>query len=907
MAMKYFTNFLLLTTFVLSATVLMGQTQTQNNLTVEEIVSEFLLGEGIEAFNVTYNGFAGNQIVPRVGTFTSEATGFPIEEGMVMTTKNVQIVTCGPANDGSGSGNDPDLAALVGAGLHDVTIVEFDFIPSGDSINFDFIFASREYNVFVCSQFNDVFGFFLSGPGISGTFSNGAENIALLPDGTPVTINNVNNGSSSGPCTNPATGEQCPCNSEFFIDQGDNIGNGSQSDICFGGYTVPLTAKAQVICGEIYHIKLAIANVLDGIRDSGVFFEKGSFSSNLIVDLDINPVLPGFEIGENDFQGGLIAGCTNAQFCLFRADTLGIDSAVFTLGGSAIPGVQYIAPESNVVFFPPGVDTVCVDIITIGNDLGSQVDSLTVTAVSVNACGDTVTTTASILVYNEYSFPVTTTDVTITCPQDLVNLTGSATNGLSPYTYEWFLPDSTTEVGQGQTVAVEPPPPGSSQNYILSVTDACGLSPEFASITVTNNVQPDPIVSTSPNDTINCVGQTVDLTATGSLGQGDLAYSWSTGESTAEITVGPDGSQTITWYFVTVTDECGLTGLDSVAVYFIPLDNPVAFAGEDVTVICAGDEVTLTGTAEGGAAPYQFIWQGFNPGPQITVNPNSTQTYFLVVTDDCGGTSEMVSVDVIVPVYDPITISLPEPTSLCAGDTQTLTADVEGGAGGYQYSWDTGQTNPTINVSPTSTNTYTVTVTDICEETSSQTTTVIVPVYQPIDANVISTPVCTGLSITLSVNNITGGAGTQATDYSFAWDGPGNFGNVSPTGTVTVNNADAGAYTVLITDVCGSTFEGQVVSTLSNVGEIPNVITPNNDQINDHFVIPGSSVFSTKLILHDRWGKVVYESDNYRCDVNTKVNCWNAQNEKGDVYYYLIDIDGGLCSYQGYVHVLDNQ
>ncbi|TVR42369.1 MAG: hypothetical protein EA392_00400, partial [Cryomorphaceae bacterium] len=402
----------LLTLFVQDLT---AQTQTSTALTVEEIVNEFLLGEGVEAFNVTiYGGFDADITNPRIGSFTSFGTGFPIEEGMVMTTKNVQIVTCGPGVDGSGPTVDPDLSQLLGGGpqLHDVTVVEFDFIPSGDSLKFNYIFSSREYNAFVCSGFNDVFGFFLSGPGITGPFTGEAENIALLPDGNFVSINNVNNG-SPGPCTNPQTGEICPCNADLFVDQGDNTGNQSQSDVCFGGYTVPLTAEALVQCGEVYHIKLVIANVADGIRDSGVFFEKGSFSSNLIVDLNVNPVVPGFELGENDFIDGIVAGCTNAQFCLFRPDTMGTDTTFFDLSGSAIPGVHYIEPDQNFVVFPPGVDTVCVDIISLATGLGSQVDSLIISAVTINVCGDTVTASASIPIFNEYTFPVVTTDVTI--------------------------------------------------------------------------------------------------------------------------------------------------------------------------------------------------------------------------------------------------------------------------------------------------------------------------------------------------------------------------------------------------------------------------------------------------------------------------------------------------------------
>src|SRR5690606_1780277 len=78
-------------------------------------------------------------------------------------------------------------------------ILEFDFVPNGDSLMFRYVFASKEYPGYTCSSFNDAFGFFISGPGINGPFSNNAINIALIP-GTdvPVAINTLNSGTPSG-------------------------------------------------------------------------------------------------------------------------------------------------------------------------------------------------------------------------------------------------------------------------------------------------------------------------------------------------------------------------------------------------------------------------------------------------------------------------------------------------------------------------------------------------------------------------------------------------------------------------------------------------------------------------------------------------------------------------------------
>ena len=93
--------------------------------------------------------------------------------------------------------NDPDLDQLSTFNTNDAAVLEFDFIPTGDSLSFNYSFGSDEYNEYVCGSVNDAFGFFLSGPGINGAYSNNAINLAIIPetDGTPVTINSVNNGS----------------------------------------------------------------------------------------------------------------------------------------------------------------------------------------------------------------------------------------------------------------------------------------------------------------------------------------------------------------------------------------------------------------------------------------------------------------------------------------------------------------------------------------------------------------------------------------------------------------------------------------------------------------------------------------------------------------------------------------
>ena len=93
---------------------------------------------------------------------------------------------------------DLDLNTISGFTTYDAAVLEFDFVPSGSAVTFQYVFASEEYSEYANAGFNDVFGFFVNG-----------VNRAVLPDGvTALSINTVNGGNPIG--TNPQ-------NPQFFI------------------------------------------------------------------------------------------------------------------------------------------------------------------------------------------------------------------------------------------------------------------------------------------------------------------------------------------------------------------------------------------------------------------------------------------------------------------------------------------------------------------------------------------------------------------------------------------------------------------------------------------------------------------------------------------------------------------
>lgn len=177
-----------------------AQLVIDNTMTVEQYVSQILLGSGVSATNITFNGAPANTVSIQVGSFNSANSNIGLPSGLIMAAGNV-TTAIGPNNaGGSGSSSladysDADLNQLTAFTLNDEAVIEFDFVPSGDTISFRYVFASEEYPEYACSTFNDVFGFFISGPGFNGPFANNGENLALIPGTTTyVAINTVTPG-----------------------------------------------------------------------------------------------------------------------------------------------------------------------------------------------------------------------------------------------------------------------------------------------------------------------------------------------------------------------------------------------------------------------------------------------------------------------------------------------------------------------------------------------------------------------------------------------------------------------------------------------------------------------------------------------------------------------------------------
>ncbi len=381
--------------------------------------------------------------------------------------------------------------------------------------------------------------------------------------------------------------------------------------------------------------------------------------------------------------------------------------------------------------------------------------TFTVELVATNASGsDTETKTSFITVVANPSVTASATVNPVCSGQSTtLNAGGTATS------FTW---DNSLGAGSSHLVS-----PSSTTTYTVTGSVAAGCSGS-AQVTITVNALPSIGISgTSPI----CAGSNSTLTASGGTG-----YSWSTTATTTSINVSPLSTTT---YTVTGTDgSCSNTASFQVVVNALP---PIGISG--TSPICAGDFSTLT--ASGGTG---YTWSTTETTTSISVSPGITTTYSVTGTD--GTCSNSATFQVIVNTMPLATIS--GPSSVCAGETATLTAS--GGSGSYTYSWSTSATTASVDVSPATLTTYYVTVSaGTCSDSASHTLTV-----NSLPSIGISgdNSICAGESSVLSASGGTG----------YIWS------TTETSSGITVSPASTTTYTVTGTDgTCSNTASFQVV------------------------------------------------------------------------------------------------
>jgi len=341
-------------------------------ITPENLITNIFLGDGVEVLDVQFQGMPG-----AVGLFRNGDDEIGLGRGIVMSTGfasstfgQVGVDAPGIAQSNaetSGEATDPDMRALSRtANINDLVAYTITFIPISDTLRFRYVFASEEYPEYVCSEYNDVFGFFISGPGINGPFSNNARNIALVPEtNLPVAINNVN----SGVVGSNGAGINCtPPNGSLAYSQYYNNNNGSPNRPVYDGFTDVFTAEAVVFPCSTYTIKLVICDVVDGLFDSGVFLEAKSFGTGT---LDV-------EVATVSLDGAVAEGCTEGRLAFSLPAPAESDYPLeYRILGTAENGVDYayIPPD---LFIPAGDSLLSIPIIAFEDNLAEGTETIVI-------------------------------------------------------------------------------------------------------------------------------------------------------------------------------------------------------------------------------------------------------------------------------------------------------------------------------------------------------------------------------------------------------------------------------------------------------------------------------------------------------------------------------------------------
>ncbi len=772
-----------------------------------------------------------------------------IDEGILLTT-GTRANAVGPNNAENttfqqNTAGDATLNLVTGRTTYDACKFEFDVIPGGDSLRFDFVFGSEEYNEWVGSQYNDVFGFFISGPGITGDPGIGNQkNIALIP-GTnqAVTINNVNNGS----------------NANFFHD------NAGGQYLQYDGITRGLSAFSVVEPCQTYHLKLVVADASDRKFDSGVFIAKvksNPVSMQLFTQNGSDKLIEGCNDGRVRFTRQVVTNQPlDLEYYLHGTATNGID---YTAIGNVDPNIpKAITIPANQAYvdqpimtiadgIPEGIETL---LFILGNPncpgayndtlIVPLVDSLqaAVTPVQSTICqgGQTQLLASGGTAYawspaaglsatnipNPIAQPTSTKMYTVVvtdggCSRSLqtqvkvsamaatasitrplcngasngaINL--SVSGGIAPYAFQWTGPN-------GFTASTEDITNISAGTYTVAITDAaCTKTQSF------NVGQPAPFsVNLEPSllifgQNISCHGGqdgSIDATATGGTQPYSAAWTGPNGFSAGTLDLANLGAGS---YSVTVTDANGCTATaNTTLLSSAPM---MATITGTTDIDCANDaNGSVTVSITGGMPVYTYSWNTVPAQTGPTASGLAPGTYTVIATDQYGCTVGTVAT--LSGPAQPLNVQLTSKSDVaCSGAANgSATISVSGGTAGYTIAWNTTPVQTGVTATGLSGGSYTATISDA----NGCGTTFTVAIAEPAQPMAVSITAqqnvtCNGQASGSATVSATGGSGP----YAYSWNTTPVRNGASQTGL------SAGSYTVTVTDARGCTATQGVVIT----------------------------------------------------------------------------------------------
>ena len=436
------------------------------------------------------------------------------------------------------------------------------------------------------------------------------------------------------------------------------------------------------------------------------------------------------------------------------------------------------------------------------------------------------------------------------------------TGGATPYSYTWTGPVDTSG-----TATLSDIPKGI---YTVRTTDANGC---FFILDIEVDGPETALAASQVIQSPNCPEDTDgSITVSPSGGFAPYTYEWSTSSNTTS-TLSNIGVGT---YTVTITDSKICTLVSTYAV------NSVSNLAVEVTITQPAPNGTAQATISGGIAPFDYMW--CLPDQNGAIATGLSEGDCSVTVIDAQGCEVVESFEVNADQLE-VQILVSSPISCNGAKDGALQAMGTGGAAPYTYLWNSGATsNILVNIGAGN---YTVTITDNVGATTINSFTLEDP--DPIVININDTKLaCEGdgrIEIGIS-------GGTMP--YRTAWSN-------GATNTFEIANLLPGEYGLVVTDE-NDCVQEQAFTLNADPGcdncyiAIP-VITPNDDAVNDDFIINCVSLApNNRLEIYNRWGELVFEMDNYACEAPGQAGCWQGERRGIPLppggYFWVLEYDG---------------
>ncbi|AWA29336.1 hypothetical protein HYN48_04110 [Flavobacterium magnum] len=842
-------------------------TTNTNQYTVPQLVQDVFLGSDCALVsNVTWSTGSNFGSTNGIGYFNKALSDFAYDYGIILSSGNALNVP-GPNDSTLSDGNydwpgdeELEVATNMDQPSHNATILEFDFIPYGDELNFHYKFASEEYGDFQCG-YSDAFAFLLT-----DTVTNTTTNIAVLPDGTEVSVTNVRNELYNDFCESAHA-------DQFDTYYGDNGVNPIGAPIDYDGITVDLTAHAEVTPGNLYHIKLVIGDRGDNSYDSVVFLKGGS--------LDIGNV----ELGNDFLEADGSAICTGDAVTVTSGLNPDEYDFVWLKDGNVIPNET----SENLIVHEEGVYTVQAN---YENTTCNTTDSVTVEYFQDAVAGqpaDLLDCDAS----GTSIFDLTVNEAAIMQP-------------FAPGTHDihYYLSQEDADGNENEITNPEAFEGTNNQTIYVRINKLTTTCHQFVTFTLgVQDLRPQFTLDT--DDATVCPFGSTTLFVTPSnfnLNDASISYEWyyqgnlianENGPTLLVAGTAPNNPVNYGDYSVKVTYSvngigpgCDNTG--HIEITGGSFDWTVDVTGP--TQLCPGGSGDLVVTINGNTnnLPVTYTYRLLPDGAPVSTTSNS-----FTISGQAPGTYEIVA-DIQGCISDPQQFTISQttqadyhvafggPYSGCLGEPVTLAfeaVDFDINEPSAEYTW---LLNGTVVGSGL---TYTAEVTgntdyDLLVKVFGCET--LFPVSVTLNTSAIDiefTAECNGNDFVITALPVNGSFDPQLADFD--WDG-GNFTQGPVPGSIIATSAPATYHVTVSQDGCSSE-DAISVSDISCV--IQKGISPNNDTKNDSFDLTALNV--KHLSIFNRYGTVIYEFTNY-------TNQWVGQDNSGDelpdgTYFYVID------------------